>query len=262
MADFVTLNRYTVPIKDGSVEMTEIMIGETERSFSGQMRSTRRTFKRRWSMETTILPQRTAYTVRKILEGGGFNIPFRTDLYATNGLNPNFGYHLTFNLGGGPNASNSITLASSVLAYNAFDLSDLNGWTIMVDKKVSGVWTRFAKTLSGAVYTNGILTGTAPWITAPAGVATLTYSASDTDFANLVLLPWEIDADFALDWGGVLTSKLFPDLPQLKMEGELNDGSEVITGYGILDSMTPVQASIGGSFNTDNMTVSFTIDEA
>lgn len=269
---FLSLNNWEIDIEDNSVHQSEIFIGDDSRAFNGDMRSTRRLVKRRWEMSTTIMTNEEALALANLLRGLGYRISFAQNLYATNGLQPESGYLLTFNTSGFSTGYNSVTLASGVLAYNAMVGGPIP-WSLLVWKKVGSTWTHFAKTATGEVYTNGVLTGTAAFLNVTGGGhAELVYGASDTDFADFIILPWIITQSqataFSVHHEPTTGALFFGNLPRIHASGDVIDFLSTtppvapIEVYGIVDSIDPVQAHVSGAWRDNARRVQFILEEA
>jgi len=73
---FMRVNGYSVPVFAESANQQIEDIGFRERSFSGQMLSSRRARKRNWSFETNHLSEINALALQGVIDGIGDNFPY------------------------------------------------------------------------------------------------------------------------------------------------------------------------------------------
>ena len=73
---FLTINGWTVPVKDGGARLTYRQLGRQSRSYMGVLSGTYRSKVREWSLQTTIQDEATAEALEGLVDGTGHTWPF------------------------------------------------------------------------------------------------------------------------------------------------------------------------------------------
>lgn len=157
---FLRLNSLVVPVLSGTFVKDYEEIGSRGRAFSGQMRSTRRALKRRWSGVTRRLTQAEACVLQSVILGLGESWPYDyrdterlvEDFFSSKGLGtgPSTGAMLTPGTAGddsgqvlnnqgiaesqyGSGALASCLGFTNLIPTSSLSLSELNGATVVTD---------------------------------------------------------------------------------------------------------------------------------
>lgn len=232
---FLSLNGWSLPIRDGGVVTSRMKRGDASRSPRGRMRSSRRDFIGEFAATTIELEIEDAEALEGLIDGAGHAWHFDGGLMSTNGLGPEpgasgavpqFGYS-TPSIRGGL----IVTQASFALRYNV-QFSD--GWTVQWREYNGTTWRVCALTSSGKGYIDGVSTAgvgstsTALSVAVVDGVLELGYTGVGTlsELTDVAAVPYEFSASLAASLSASVHS--FSPLPRIKLSGDLVGGRRYV----------------------------------
>ncbi len=225
----LTLNEIVVPTSIRKGRETYEIIGDRDRSFSGEFRETRTTEKRAGEVETVVVPQVEGEAWKRLLLGQGHNWTFDADRFSDGkGLGPSVGGAVGAITGGGVFGSFMRLSAGNQITWpTGFGNPTTNDYTILLFEDATGPVQRWAiKNIQGVVtkFLNGVSTGAATVFVSvdSSGDITIGDGAGAFDIDDLVFVPYAMP-DLWLATGGGLDAptRAFPDLPRLEADGDL-----------------------------------------
>lgn len=203
----LSLNGISIPIsQNDNAKRGIIQIGESVRAVDGTMRAHRRVLKRTWEFATPVQDPLTAWATRRLILGEGHYWSFDDStkgFYSSKGLPYSAATGATLTAGSAYIGAGKLSLSATTgtITFTALPLLTSQPWTVIVARNVNaGGWNHYIKDSAGNVWTNGVLTGSTPWLTVTGSAGTVKIDA-DATFATtvdeLVVLPYRIPADWA-----------------------------------------------------------------
>lgn len=266
MTDFLKLNHFPIACADSSASLAYESIGQTNRTVDAGSRTNRRAIKRQWKFKTTPQSARTSYAMADLILGRGNYWSFDVHMYSAKGLGPS-SYsgsttvnYVTYKYGAGslsvPNTHTFVVAG----AYTHGEAVSVSCWVY-----VSAVWTHYAtlRTAAGVStnYVNGVSSGaTFPWAFS-SGTFTITGTATETYFDDLVIMPslWPTTWP-ALVYGATTA---FSPLGRLNASGAaIGDNAAIVSVVGAVDGLDVVQAYDSSTWSQNMQEVAFTLHEA
>lgn len=255
---FCKLNGIVVPVSVDDHSAEPVLIEDNERAESASLLVDRRAEKGRWSFSITPQVAAAAFAFRSLLHGRGQYWSFDTSLYSSKGLGPSLSTDVSL-VGGGSTwlGAGAIVMAapSGDQRYLALTPLSTEGWTVMTARKVgAAAWQHFIVTSAGSVYTNGVLTGSAAWLTVTTSTGEVKIVADaidDTLHDELIVLPYVVPSD----WPSQLYTFQNPAvgntqwgaLRNLKLQGDMvEEPSATKTVVGRVKSSRPIISRVTG----------------
>lgn len=266
MVDFLKLNHFPITCEDGATGVEYESIGTVGRTVDGGLRTNRRAIKRKWGYKTTPQSARTAHAIADLVLGRGNYWSFDVHMYSAKGLGPS-------------SYSGSTTPQYVVMKYGAGSLSVPNTHTFVVAGaytsgeavsvscwvRVSGVWTHYAvlRTAAGSAtnYVNGVSSGATLPFTFSAGTFTITGTATEVYFDDLVIMP----SLWPTTWPALIygASEAFSPLGRLNASGaSIGDNSATVSVVGDVEGLETLQAYDSSTWSQNMQQVSFSLFEA
>lgn len=273
MADLLKLNGIVVPVLDGTAKHEPVELGDDdERAEDESLIVERRAIKERYGLVIAHRTNAHALAWRDLILGKGHYWSFddtTKGLYSSKGLGPTgsvTGVTLQTTspyLGAG---RVKIALGTNSLSYA---MGAQPALTAMVARNVNGFgWNHYIKDSAGNVWTDGVLVGSAPFVTLTAGTGTVKLDGDatfDTFFDELVLLPFLLPSDWPAQmyaWNN--SGKQWSPLELLTATGELIDnnvtGGKTVRGH--VKNMPLMQGALSGTFGQGVTTLDVELEEA
>lgn len=273
---FLRLNNIAIPVAAGSASRSVDEVGDRSRAASGSMRVSRRALKDSYAGSTVPKAAETAEVYRDLILGLGHRWSFDSHLYSSKGLGP-------------ADTHGTVTAETSGVSGGRFPYDGVNGgvlrlanpgdyieyrpttddsaaWTVMVSREESSVWVNYILSSAQAGgWVDGVLDpllDTSAWlvvsvVTDRANSILITNESSNSDFDELVFLPFAIPSSWPID----IHDLAWSDLPKLRAEGDwIRRGSAQV--YGRVDDVGLIQAQVSGALDNNLQAIEFTLEQA
>ncbi len=223
---FARLNGYTLALEAGrGLDVDTFPIGEPERTISGSMIGTVRANKLRFNLTTTLTDRTLSDSIRNLITGVGdvwhFDDSASTDWqWIVNGLGAASGTGDGSSLASGKFGRGLRIAATKQVTWTT---NTGSVWTVMVWYYTGGAWVHYIVRSDGGKCVDGVRNDGAT-TTFIANTATTTAlgdvaSGGNQDFDDLVVLPYLLHADIAVEFGAPIAA--FSDLPNLVITGDI-----------------------------------------
>lgn len=272
MAEFLTLNGIAVPVLVDGARFEPQRLQDSDRAENMALIEDLRATKGRWQWDVKHQLRANGFAYRGLVHGEGQYWSFDTDLYGSRGTPPTSATGSVFSAGSawlGAGKVSQTAGGGNNIVFTPLRAGSTDGWTVMVARKVGGAaWQHFIVTSGGAVYTDGVLTGTAAWLAVNTanGTVTLTSDAASTTLLDeLVVLPypmpstWPAQAYAFQNPAGTATQ--WSKLRQLKLQGECLPEGGTKTVHGQVKDEKIQPATISGTYEQGTRALSIEFQE-
>ena len=274
---FLKLNNYEMPIAAESVSIQRSRIGRTSRSYSGTYTSDEKYSKRTITASTTPMTYEDAMAHEGLILGRGHSFSFNDGLYSSRGLGPNRSYASIWYDNGGENNGPYLETEGATLDLKwgipsifsgdwcvslfYYDLppGEWQGWAAAGNGTATQKFYRWGTGYSG-------LQGSTADFDSEFAIGTDGVFTCDVDSSidDMQFLPYHPTANMLASWKDVRATGThinpFSPLPNLYLSGDCIPESQIEV-FGTVTAVDYVQGTLDGSFQSNLVTLEFTLEE-
>ena len=285
---FLKLNNYEMPIAAESVSIQRSRVGRTGRSYSGTYTSDEKYSKRTITASTTPMTYEDAVAHEGLILGRGHSFSFDDGLYSSRGLGPNRGYGAQWNPTGGiTNDSYVDSEEANTLSWTIPSVFQ-GDWCVSVWLQWNSDWQGWVGRGNGSTVqtfyrwgVNGSHGGTGGnYDGTPEATSTFTGDfdiSTGTSFSlktvrsqeidGLQIFPYHPTKSMTSSWKDMRSYPAqttfinpFSPLPSLYLSGDCIPEDQIEV-FGTVTAVDYVQGTIDGSFQSNLVTLEFTLEE-
>lgn len=232
---FLVINGITMRVADSSVTQGLRRKGRRDRAFRGQLRDNRRGIRRTWSVETRVADYAEAMALEHMIGGAGHFADLRDGLQCSSGLVAEAGRvagRVLVPAGAAAYGLGHLFVpggtTGTVLAYDAQLVGD---WTVLLRRKVAGVWVGHAVRSDGSAFVGGsssftfglplVSGGSGLLVRVHDGVAEIVKDGDDDEaIDDVVVLPYRMSDSLLVVLTGAGAPQFGP-CPLLRVSGDM-----------------------------------------
>tara|TARA_B100000519_G_scaffold132739_2_gene114712 strand:+ start:14402 stop:15235 length:834 start_codon:yes stop_codon:yes gene_type:complete len=274
---FLKLNNYLVPVAAESVSIQRSSIGRTGRSYGGTYTSAEKYSKRTISGSTTPMSYADAMATEGLILGRGHSFSFNEGMYSSRGLGPNRSYASIWHPTGGEDNGPYLETKGTTLElewripsmfsgdwcvsffYYDAAIPEWQGWAALGNGAATQKFYRWGTGYSGlqgstAAFDSEFAVDSAGYFTC----------ATDSKIDDMQFFPYHPTVNMLESWKDVRTAGThtnpFSPLPNLYLSGDCVPEDQIEV-FGTVTAIDYVQGAIDGSFQSNLITLEFTLEE-